>query len=106
MALSALEHAALDDLRARLDARFGARLERFVLFGSRARGEGRADSDLDVLAVVRALSREERREAIDYAGEVEARTGLIVSAIVRDAEAWSANSGALAREIDRDGISP
>jgi predicted nucleotidyltransferase len=34
--------------RAALDALYGARLERAVLFGSRARGDHRDDSDYDV----------------------------------------------------------
>src|SRR5438874_9124236 len=34
--------------RAALDALYGGRLERVVLFGSRARGDARADSDYDV----------------------------------------------------------
>ncbi len=35
-------------LRASLDKAYGARIERVVLFGSRARGDVRPDSDYDV----------------------------------------------------------
>ncbi len=38
----------LKQFRAALDEMYGARLERIVLFGSRARGEARPDSDYDV----------------------------------------------------------
>ena len=41
-------HAALGDI-------YGARLERVVLFGSRARGEARPDSDYDVAVFLRSL---------------------------------------------------
>jgi len=34
--------------RAALDAAYGARIERVILFGSRARGDARPDSDYDV----------------------------------------------------------
>jgi len=78
---------------------------RLVLFGSRARGEGHEESDLDVLVLVRHLTRGERREAIDEAGEVEARSGLIVSVLARDADAWERTSGPLARAVEREGIS-
>lgn len=46
------ERAAVSDYLARLRARFGARVLRVILFGSRARGEGDRESDLDVLVVV------------------------------------------------------
>ncbi len=39
-------------LRDRLDALYGDRLVRLVLFGSHARGEAREDSDIDVLVVL------------------------------------------------------
>lgn len=41
--------------RAALDDIYGARLERVVLFGSRARGEARPDSDYDVAVFLRSL---------------------------------------------------
>jgi predicted nucleotidyltransferase len=43
----------LRDLRAGLDALYGERLARLVLFGSHARGDAREDSDVDVLVVLR-----------------------------------------------------
>ena len=48
-----LPAAFLPDLRARLDALYGARLVRVVLFGSYARGEATPESDVDVLVVLR-----------------------------------------------------
>ena len=46
------ERVALSGYLTRLRARFGARVLHVILFGSRARGEGDAESDLDVLIVV------------------------------------------------------
>ena len=40
----------------------GARVSRIILFGSRARGDARADSDYDLLVIVRAATRAEARE--------------------------------------------
>jgi len=40
--------AVMRRFRAELDARYGGRLERAVLFGSRARGEAHSDADYDV----------------------------------------------------------
>ena len=38
----------------------GARVQRIILFGSRARGDATAESDYDLLVVLRDLSTEER----------------------------------------------
>ncbi|WP_029007371.1 nucleotidyltransferase domain-containing protein [Azospirillum halopraeferens] len=43
-------------LRTALDALYGERLERVVLFGSRARGDARPDSDYDVAVFVRGMA--------------------------------------------------
>jgi len=43
----------LHTLRQELAKALGSQLERVVLYGSRARGEARPDSDIDVLIVVR-----------------------------------------------------
>ncbi len=46
------ERAALAEYLDRLRTRFGDRVLRVILYGSRARGEGDDESDLDVLVVV------------------------------------------------------
>ena len=38
----------LSQFRSALDQLYGARIERVVLYGSRARGDGQPDSDYDV----------------------------------------------------------
>ncbi|MBI3376025.1 MAG: nucleotidyltransferase domain-containing protein [Betaproteobacteria bacterium] len=50
--LTPLENALLAEFFERVHALAGARLERVVVFGSRARGGSRADSDLDVAVFV------------------------------------------------------
>jgi predicted nucleotidyltransferase len=46
----------LKRLRAALDDMYGDRLERVVLFGSRARGDAREDSDYDVAVFLKGLT--------------------------------------------------
>ncbi len=45
--------AAVLDAKAALEALYGERLVRLVLYGSHARGEAHADSDVDLLVVLR-----------------------------------------------------
>ena len=101
--LSPLERDALSRLRASLETRFGTRLVKLTLFGSRARGEGDEESDLDVLVCVRDLTRSERREALDVVYDLELALGVRIDLILRDAEP-AALGAALASEILRDGV--
>ena len=47
--------SVLLQFRDALSALYGDRIERVVLFGSRARGEARSDSDYDVAVFLKAL---------------------------------------------------
>jgi predicted nucleotidyltransferase len=57
------EHAAALELVRRVRGRIPAELERAFFFGSKARGEGRADSDVDVLLVFRRLPPDREPQA-------------------------------------------
>jgi len=48
--------ALLQELRSRLEAVHGSRLKGVVLYGSEARGDAQADSDIDVLVLLDAVS--------------------------------------------------
>lgn len=78
-ALSPAHAATLAELHGALRTRLGARLERFDLFGSRARGEQTAGSDVDVAIVVRGLTAAEKLALIDLTTDVELRHGVVVA---------------------------
>jgi len=101
------EKAALDDLCAWVRQRFGARVSALALFGSRARGAGTEDSDLDVLVVVDGLTGAEAREIAARAGDVLTRHDVLLSPLALSRERYErlrAHERRLAREIERDGI--
>jgi uncharacterized protein len=52
-----MQAAVLNQLRKALRTHYGDRLERAVLFGSRARGDARPDSDYDVAVFLNDFTR-------------------------------------------------
>ncbi len=66
----AQQSTVLTEFREELARLLGERFEAAYLFGSRARGDHRPDSDLDVLVVVRGV--------VDY-GDLIRRTSMLVS---------------------------
>jgi uncharacterized protein len=101
--LSLHEQAVLAAFAASLRERFGARLCDSRLFGSRARGEGRDDSDLDVFVSIAGLTRKERGEVIDLAADLGVQSGLVLSPLVVDPVAWR-DDLPLARAIALEGV--
>lgn len=71
LTLDAADQAWLDAYRLELRTRHPGVVERLVIYGSKARGDAREDSDLDVLIVVRNdasdLKRPLRRIGYDLA---------------------------------------
>jgi predicted nucleotidyltransferase len=98
---------SLADLHARLRARFGERLTQVRLFGSHARGDFRPDSDVDVLVVVKALTRDERREIYDLAEDVNFEWQVPLATLVWSSEyaQWMRDREFLiVDEIDTEGV--
>jgi len=46
------DQAIISDLKSRLPVQLGNHIKRIIVFGSRARGEGSPDSDLDIAILV------------------------------------------------------
>jgi predicted nucleotidyltransferase len=95
----------LTRFRAALDASFGDRIERVVLYGSRARGDARPDSDYDVAVFLRDFT--DRWAEVDRLVVIETDllddTGAFVHAMPFRASAWRDRSP-LMGAIRRDGI--
>ena len=92
--------------RAALDDMYGARLERVVLFGSRARGDAGPDSDYDIAVFLHAISDRftEMNRLADLSTEILAEMGKFVHAMPYEAGAYNDERMPLMYEIRADGI--
>ncbi len=88
--------------------RFGNRVAGIRLFGSYARGEAHADSDVDCLVLLDRVTREDDRAITDLAADLIWQIGgVVVSPLIMPAdefEAWKARERRTPLEIEREGI--
>ena len=91
--------------RAALDRAYGPRLERVVLFGSRARGDARPDADYDVAVFLKdpeSFGREADRIA-EIETEILYDTGAVINALPFKAGAYREPTG-LMGDLRREGV--
>jgi uncharacterized protein len=95
----------LKRFRAALDALYGDRLERVVLFGSRARGDAREDSDYDVAVFLKGLANrwQEVDRIVPVVTEILYSDGAFIHAMPHRAGSYRDRTS-LMREIRREGI--
>lgn len=95
----------LSSFRRALDQLYGNRLERIVLFGSRARGDSREDSDYDVAVFLRDMkdrwSESERIATIS--SNITMETGEVIHAMPYRAGSYTDRSP-LMHELRNDGV--
>jgi len=90
--------------RAALDSVYAGRLDRVILFGSRARGDARPDSDYDVAVFLKDLPDRwtEADRIAALATDVMDETGAFIHAMPYRASAWRERTP-LMSEIRREG---
>ena len=100
----AIVDPVLTRFRAALDRVYGERVERVVLFGSRARGDARPDSDYDVAVFLKDLTDrwEEVDRIADIATDIMDETGVFVHAMPYRAETYGDRSP-LMHEVREEG---
>jgi len=95
----------LTQFRAALNELYGNRIERVVLFGSRARGDARPDSDYDVAVFLKDMS--DRWAEFDRLARLETdiilNTGAVVHAMPYLAGAYNERTP-LMHEVRREGL--
>lgn len=80
----------LTELKGRLERLYGARLKSLYLFGSYARGDADAESDVDVLIVLDHVNNYSHE--IDFTGavisELSLRYGVTISRVFANEDRW------------------
>ncbi len=91
--------------RSRLDALYGDRIARVVLFGSRARGDARPDSDYDVAVFLRGMKDRwaEFHRIVPIETELLFEHGAVVQALPYEERRYYERSS-LMRDIREEGI--
>ncbi len=94
----------LDLYRDLAQARFGDALDRIVLFGSRARGDHRVDSDWDLAVFLRhSITADDQRSVSGIGHDVMCETGALIQSVALPAERWYADDE-FSRHIRTDGV--
>ncbi len=83
-------------------------VERVILFGSKARGEDDAESDIDLLILTsRVPGSQDRDAAVDALFDLQLELGVVLSPVVIARDEWEHGLYQvlpLRQEVDRDGV--
>jgi predicted nucleotidyltransferase len=105
MPAAILDDPILKRFRKALDELYGDRIERIVLYGSRARGDHREDSDYDIAVFLDDLT--DRWKEVDRIVVITTNilidTGELINAMVFPAGAYRERTGFM-HEVRLDGI--
>jgi uncharacterized protein len=103
--MTAAADPILTRFRSALRQAYGERIERVVLFGSRARGDARPDSDYDIAVFLKSFETFGAEAARIAAIETDILydTGAVINAMPFKAGADSERTG-LMRELRQDGL--
>jgi predicted nucleotidyltransferase len=97
----------LADFRARLKALYGPRLERVILFGSRARGDAEPDSDIDVMIVLKQRVEDrgaERERYMNVAADLSLKYDAVIMPFLTDMRTLAASDFSLFENVRREGV--
>ncbi len=103
--LSQPEKQALLKFASRLQRIYPHQILQVSLFGSKARGDSEADSDVDVLIIVNQDDRSLRRGIIDIASDLSLEYDILLSPRVISEQRWKTRQGfVLYQNIARDAL--
>lgn len=105
--LSKTERQALKALVTRVRSKLRNKVDSVCLFGSRARGEGTEESDLDVLVLLKSVDMKAKHAIWDIANDIFLDTWINISPLVMSKSQFrelTLRERLLAKEIHKDGI--
>ena len=97
----------LSELKTRLSSLLGDRLERIVLYGSRARGDYDDNSDIDVAVIVKDLDRKLKLRILDEVADLELKYLTPLSTLVLDEKMYNEllrRERRIALDIQHEGV--
>lgn len=105
--LTIKERKALDTFKSHVSSLLGPDLQQTILFGSKARGDGRATSDFDLVLIVRHVTHQTKRNVIDIAYNRYLEDGVDISPVVyttEEYEKYRLAGNPFIKNIDEDKI--
>jgi predicted nucleotidyltransferase len=105
--LTPVEKRAVSEFVRLARSMLGSQLLEIRMFGSRSRGQGTENSDIDLLLVVTSVGRQRRYEVYDLAFDIQLKLGVEVAPMVVEEgrlQELRRRQRRIAQEIDRDGI--
>lgn len=106
--LSSQERKAVEDFKKRVLQKFGIQALDFRLFGSRARGEGDEESDIDILVLLKEAPTKARGQIFEISADILLEYEIDISPLVmgqKQFEDMKKRERLLPLEIEKDGIS-
>lgn len=101
------EQAWLDAYREALDKKHPGTVQEMLIYGSKARGQAHAESDLDVLLVVKNQARGLKRDLRRIGYLLAAKADVLPSILAYTQEEWESRkrSGSTFRQaVERDAV--
>jgi uncharacterized protein len=105
MSTTQIDDPVLIRFRQALTGAYGSKLERVVLFGSRARGDARPDSDYDIAVFIHEPESfgDESGRLAEIETDILLDTGAVINTLPFRAGAYNDRTG-LMLELRREGI--
>ena len=96
----------LTEFKRELRHLYGERLKDVILFGSYARGEARAGSDIDVMVILRGevMPGREIDRMIDVITDLNLKYGILLSVVPMAEEKYLQRNSPLLLNVRREGI--
>ncbi|MDI6733398.1 MAG: nucleotidyltransferase domain-containing protein [Planctomycetota bacterium] len=101
-----MDNKILQEFKTNLSALFGTRLSRLIVYGSNARGEATADSDIDILVVLKTIENylADWNKALATAAELSYHYDTLISVLITTEEEFISKISPLFVNIRKEGL--